>query len=51
VSEDGKPIATLAVGKRDAAEAYVRVPGQPALYAIEAKSLGDLPATPEELLL
>lgn len=49
--KDGKTVAALAVGKRDPAEAYVRVPGQPALYAIEAKSLGDLPATPEELLL
>jgi hypothetical protein len=30
---------------------YVRIPGQPALYAIESKALGDLPGTPEELLL
>lgn len=49
--KDGKTIAALAVGKREPAEAYVRVPGQPALYAIEPKNLGDLPATPEDFLL
>ena len=49
--KDGKAIAALAVGKREAGLTYVRIPGQPALYAIESKTLGDLPATPEELLL
>ena len=28
-----------------------RIPGQPALYAIDPKVLGDLPAKPEDLLL
>ena len=48
--KDGRSIAALAVGKQEAGLTYVRVPGQPALYAIESKTLGDLPATPEELL-
>lgn len=51
LAKDGKTIAALALGKREGPLTYVRVPGQPALYAIETKSLGDLPATPEELLL
>jgi len=49
--KDGKTLAALSVGKREPGEACVRVPGQPALYAIEPRSLGDLPATPEDLLL
>ena len=49
--KDGHAIATLAVGKQEAGLTYVRIPGQPALYAIESKALGDLPTTPEELLL
>jgi hypothetical protein len=49
--KDGRSIAALAVGKQEAGLTYVRIPGQPALYAIESKTLGELPATPEELLL
>jgi Domain of unknown function (DUF4340) len=49
--KDGKAIAALAVGKQEAGLTYVRIPGQPALYAIESKTLGDPPTTPEELLL
>jgi hypothetical protein len=49
--KDGHSIAVLAVGKQEAGLTYVRIPGQPALYAIESKTLGDLPTTPEELLL
>jgi hypothetical protein len=49
--KDGHSIAALAVGKQEAGLTYVRIPGQPALYAIESKTLGDLPTTPEELLL
>jgi hypothetical protein len=49
--KNGKTVAALAVGKQEAGLTYVRVPGQPALYAIESKTLGDLPTTPEELLL
>ncbi|MBI3456468.1 MAG: DUF4340 domain-containing protein [Candidatus Rokubacteria bacterium] len=49
--KDGKTIAALAVGTRDKDQAYVRVPDQPALYAIETKNLGEIPAKPEDLLL
>ncbi|MGH7357764.1 MAG: DUF4340 domain-containing protein [Candidatus Rokuibacteriota bacterium] len=49
--KDDRPLATLAVGKQEGDLRYVRIPGQPALYAIEARTLGELPATPEELLL
>jgi len=49
--KDGKPLAAVAVGTRDKAEAYVRVPEQPALYTVESKNLGELPATAEDLLL
>ena len=47
----GKSVAALSIGKQEGDVTYVRIPGQPALYAIETKSLGDLPATPEELLV
>jgi Domain of unknown function (DUF4340) len=49
--KDGRTIAALALGKREAGVTYIRIPGQPALYAIDSKTLGDLPGTPEELLL
>jgi hypothetical protein len=49
--KDGKTLAALAVGSREKGDAYVRVPEQPALYALEAKNLGEIPATPEDLLL
>jgi hypothetical protein len=48
--KDGKTVAALAVGSSDKGDAYVRVPGQPALYALEAKNLGEVPATPEDVL-
>jgi len=49
--KDGQTIVALAVGKQEGGVTYVRIPGQPALYAIDSKTLGDLPGTPEELLL
>jgi hypothetical protein len=48
--KDGRTIAALAVGKHEGGLTYVRIPGQPALYAIESTTLGDLPTAPEELL-
>jgi hypothetical protein len=48
--KDGKTVAALAVGSSDKGDAYVRVPGQPALYALEARNLGEVPATPEDVL-
>jgi hypothetical protein len=47
----GKTVATLALGGREKDDAYVRIPGQPALYALEARNLGEIPATPEDVLL
>ena len=49
--KDRKPLASLAIGNRDKGDAYVRVPDQPALYAVETRGLGEIPATPEDLLL
>ncbi len=49
--KDGKTIGALAIGGRDKGDAYVRLPDQPALYAVESRTLGELPATPEDLLL
>jgi hypothetical protein len=49
--KDGKALATLAVGRREKDDLYVRVPGQPQLYLIEAKGLGQLPAAAEDVLL
>ena len=51
LGKDGQSIAALAIGKQEAGLTYVRIPGQPALYAIDSKTLGELPGTPEELLL
>jgi hypothetical protein len=48
--KDGKTLAALAIGSRDKGDAFVRVPGQPTLYALEAKNLGEIPATPEDVL-
>ena len=49
--KDGKAITALVVGKQEGGVTYVRIPDQPALYAIDSKTLGDIPGTPEELLL
>jgi len=49
--KDGQTITALAVGKQEGGVTYVRIPGEPALYAIDSKTLTDLPGTPEELLL
>lgn len=48
--KDGKTIAGLAVGKAEGERTFVRVPGQPALFAVETRSLGDLPGSADELL-
>jgi len=44
-------VAALAVGKTEGGHTYVRVPGEPALYAIDPTGLGELPGSPDELLL
>jgi hypothetical protein len=51
LGKDGQTIAALAVGKQEAGLTYVRILGQPALYAIDSKTLVEVPGTPEELLL
>jgi hypothetical protein len=49
--KDGNTAAALQVGTREKEDVYVRVAGRPAVYAVEAKSLGDIPASAEDLLL
>ena len=49
--KDGKVVVVLAVGKREKDDTYVRVPGQPQLYAVESKTLGEVPSSAEDLLL
>jgi len=49
--KDGKAVAVLALGKREKENAYVRVPGQPQVYAVESKGLGEIPSSAEDLLL
>ena len=51
LGKDGKTVAALAVGKTEGGHTYVRVPGEPALYAIDPTGLGELPGSPDELLL
>ena len=45
---DGGELARLTVGKRDAERAYVRTGGGPAIYAIDARSLGPEPKIPDD---
>jgi hypothetical protein len=51
LGKDGKTVAALALGRREAGDAFARVPGQPALYQIDARGLGDLAIAAEEWLL
>jgi hypothetical protein len=46
---DGTEIATVIVGKRDAETAYVKTRSAPAVYAVDAKLLGELPKVPDDL--
>jgi hypothetical protein len=45
---DGGEIATVQVGKRDDALAYVRTKAQPAVYSVESRALGPAPKVPED---
>ena len=45
---DGGEIATVQVGKRDGALAYVRTKAQPAVYSVEGSSLGPTPKVPDD---
>lgn len=46
---DGSEIATVIVGKREGDRLYVRTKAAPAVYAIEARQLGELPRIPDDL--
>ena len=45
---DGSEIATVQVGKRDDALAYVRTKAQPAVYSVEGRALGPAPKVPDD---
>lgn len=45
---DGSEIAGLRVGKREQDRAYLKTSASPALYAVEARRLGNLPRTPDD---
>ncbi len=40
---DGSEIGTVLVGKREGDRVFVRTKTAPAIYALEARQLGDLP--------
>jgi hypothetical protein len=46
---DGSEIATLALGRREGDRVFARTKAGPAIYALDAKALGDLPKTPDDL--
>ena len=46
---DGSEVAVVAVGKREGERAWVRTQAGPAIYAVDAKQLGDLPKLPDDL--
>jgi hypothetical protein len=45
VKADGKPLATITVGRRDGDVTYVRTAASPTIYAVDSTSLGGLPKT------
>ena len=45
---DGGEIGTLLVGKREGNRVFVRTKASPAIYALEANQLGDLPTVPDD---
>jgi len=45
---DGGEIATVQVGKRDGANAYVRTGAQPTVYRVEGRTLGETPKVPDD---
>jgi hypothetical protein len=45
---DGGEIATVQVGKREDAVAYVRTGGQSPVYKVEARTLGETPKVPDD---
>lgn len=45
---DGGEIATVQVGKRDGANAYVRTGAKPTVYRVEGRTLGETPKVPDD---
>jgi hypothetical protein len=45
---DGGQVGTLLVGKREGDRVFARTGASPAIYALEARELGDLPAVPDD---
>ena len=45
---DGAPVATLVVGKREGDRAYVKLASSPAIYAVDARQLGEQPKVPAD---
>jgi hypothetical protein len=45
---DGAEVARLSVGKRDGDRAYVRTGSSPAIYAVDARTLGAEPKIPDD---
>ncbi|HLC40274.1 MAG TPA: DUF4340 domain-containing protein [Methylomirabilota bacterium] len=46
---DGSEIGTLIVGRKEKATTYLRTKASPAIYAVDAKILGGLPKSPDDL--
>ena len=47
---DGSEIGTLIVGRREKTKVYLRTKTSPAIYSVDAKALGELPKSPDDLL-
>lgn len=45
---DGAPLATVLVGKREGDRAYVKLAASPAIYAVDARELGEPPKVPAD---
>jgi hypothetical protein len=45
---DGSEAGTLLVGKREGDQAWVKVKAAPAIYAVDAKQLGETPKVPDD---
>lgn len=45
---DGSEIGTLVVGKKEGERLFVRTKASPAVYAVDARALGDLPKVPDD---
>ena len=48
LKSDGAPVATVVVGKREGDRAYVKLASSPAIYAVDARQLGEPPKVPAD---